>query len=247
MTFSFVITNYNYGKYIAQAVRSIVHLDKEADWTFDLLVGDDASTDGSLQEIYKILNENENKFRSIHRVFNQENRGKNNLLNHLIRKIETEYTVILDADDWLYQEFLTSSLRHLQENRSVNPRIGFVYSDCILCNEKGEPLGKGQSTAFSRDLLLTHSYIPQTCLVRTEVLRTCLPLDETIRVGTKHHQWKKMCAGGWEGKHISKPLFYYRMHDRNISEIGRKVLVDEQSDVKDRILYGYWPSERKAS
>ena len=49
---------------------------------------------------------------------------------------------------------------------------------------------------------------------------------------------------GWWGKHIAEPLFYYRMHDANISGIGKAVLAEvARGQNGHRILSGYWPTE----
>lgn len=45
----------------------------------------------------------------------------------------------------------------------------------------------------------------------------------------------------WIGWYVAEPLFLYRMHDDNMSGIGRGVLaVDDDCDRKDRLLSGYW-------
>ena len=63
-------------------------------------------------------------------------------------------------------------------------------------------------------------YIASLCLA-APVLEAA-PYDEAIRKGTKHHKWKKIVANGWNGRHLAEPLFCYRMHDANLSGIGKR-------------------------
>ena len=45
----------------------------------------------------------------------------------------------------------------------------------------------------------------------------------------------------WAGHYVPEPLFFYRMHDANMSGIGRSVLAeDDRTGRKDRLLSGYW-------
>jgi hypothetical protein len=54
-----------------------------------------------------------------------------------------------------------------------------------------------------------------------------------------------MVNNGWIGKHIPEALFRYRMHQNNISGIGKRVLADIESDYRsERILSGYWVATR---
>ncbi len=241
MDITFVITNYNYGRYLPRLMQSIAALNGRENHCLNLIIGDDASTDDSDLFVEQAEKHYSHIFKDVKIIRNPSNGGKNSLLNQMLPLIQTEYSIIIDADDWLHPEYIdrtsTVFMGHVDETD-----LGFVYSDCTLCNDTEEVIGNGKSTEFSRELLKTHSYIPQTCLIRTKALQSCLPLDETVRVGTKHHQWNKICDQGWRGIRIAEPLFFYRMHDKNISAIGQKVLSEARNDTKDRILYGYWPT-----
>ena len=106
-----------------------------------------------------------------------------------------------------------------------------------------EILGKNDKSAKARalELLSTHSYIPECALTLSAPLKEAAPFDESIRVGTKHHKWMRIARSGWIGRYVAEPLFFYRMHDTNMSGIGRSVLdEDDKSGRKDRLLSGYW-------
>lgn len=256
MNITFLITNYNYGSYLPRLFESLKKLNPIYDGTskigYNLLIGDDCSTDGSQSIIKQLCQDYAHLFGETKIVLSAENKGKNYLLNQLMPLIKTPFTVIIDADDWLHPDFLVKCWEtHLNNQHKEN--IGFYYSNCILCDNDARQVGLGKSTDFCPELIKTYSYIPQTCLIKTQALMTSFPLDESIRVGTKHHQWNKICAAGWRGVHIPADLFYYRMHAANISNIGQKVLSEDHNSLKDRLLYGYWPtaqaqrSETKAS
>lgn len=248
MKTTFLVTNYNYGSYLPRLFKSLQDVipatqDGEV-MTYELLIGDDCSSDGSQEIIADLAMQYAPLFERIEIVTNTQNQGKNSLLNQLISMVQTPYVVIIDADDWLHPDFLVKCWDAYNAHKDEDD-VGFFYSNCILCDDDGAQVGFGKSTAFCRDLIKTHSYIPQTCLMKADALAACLPLDEGIRVGTKHHQWNKICDAGWRGVHIPESLFYYRMHMNNISSIGKKILGEQHDSVKDRLLYGYWPTARQ--
>ena len=71
-------------------------------------------------------------------------------------------------------------------------------------------------------------------------MQKVIPFDESIKVATKHHKWKRIISVGGYGHHIKNQLFYYRMHERNLSGIGSKILKNRTNKGEDKILSGYW-------
>ena len=53
MKVSFLVTYYNQQDYVEESMNSILNIKKEFDW--EILVGDDGSTDGTLEKICKNL------------------------------------------------------------------------------------------------------------------------------------------------------------------------------------------------
>ena len=82
------------------------------------------------------------------------------------------------------------------------------------------------------------SYIPGCAMMTAEVLKKNFPFNEQIRIWTKHHMWKKIIDAGGIGIYIEKPLFYYRIHDKNISGIGEKLFRNKSGFYS---LPEYWP------
>ena len=89
--------NYNYGKYLEEAVDSVKN-QVFKDW--ELIVIDDGSTDDSVDVLKKFANEE--KITVIH----QKNKGLNVTNNVAIRLSRGKYIVRLDADDFIDESFL---------------------------------------------------------------------------------------------------------------------------------------------
>ncbi len=95
MKVSVIIATYNHGEYIAQTLSSIV--DQQVDFDFEILVGDDASTDDTRTIIDQYAREHP---RLVRRVYPEQNLGPiGNFLN-CFQKTQGEYIGFCEGDDY---------------------------------------------------------------------------------------------------------------------------------------------------
>ena len=100
---SVIITNYNYGKYISEAIYSILNQSYE---NVELIIINDGSTDDSDKIINKIIKKNPK--RNIVYI-NRENRGVVYTRNEGLEAAKGEYICYLDADDYFNTDYLEKS------------------------------------------------------------------------------------------------------------------------------------------
>lgn len=235
---SVVIPNYNYGAFVGEAIASIA---AQTYAPIELIVVDDASTDNSLEAIREALDKADNLI-STRLIALEENVGKLGALNRALEYVRGRYFVIHDSDDLLSPGYVERTITELEAARAEDPSIAIIYTDCMLISATGEALDRGKSAAFDPALLERYSFIPEPAMCLAEPVLEAGPYDETIRKGTKHHKWKRIVANGWRGRHIAEPLFSYRMHEGNLSGIGKRVIAEvERGEGGERILSGYWP------
>lgn len=232
-----LIPNYNYGKFIARAIDSVMAQDYPA---VELIIVDDGSTDDSVAVIEEALKQ-DHKLQNCEFVALKQNRGKLGAINEVIDKLKGEYLITLDADDWLIPQYASRCISELRQRRMRDQNLGFIYSDCYLVDQSGNFIDQGRSSAFNSNLVDKLSFLPEPALMLTRSFTEVTPFDETIRVATKHHKWCRVVSNGWTGYHIAEPLFYYRMHMNNISGIGQRIIAEtEKGECGERILSGYW-------
>lgn len=232
-----VIPNYGYGDYIGRAIDSVVAQDYGP---IELIVVDDGSTDNSVSIAKQALSAQDRLHR--HQVIALgENRGKLAALNIGLQQTQGRYFIILDADDWLESNYASHCIAELQKARLRDQSIGFVYTDCNLVAVDEIFIDRGRSIAFEAERVDRLSFLPEPALTLTEAIKSAAPFDESIRQATKHHKWRRIVANGWAGHYVAEPLFYYRMHGRNMSGIGERVMSEAENGTRgERILSGYW-------
>ncbi len=236
---SVVIPNHNYGRFVGEAIASIAG---QSYRPIELIVVDDASTDNSVEMIEKAFSEHGDALVSTRLIALKDNVGKLGALNRALEHVRGKYFIILDSDDILKPEYVERTITELENARKEDDTIAFLYTDCMLINQEGEELDRGKSTGWDPALLERYSFVPEPATCLAGPVLDAAPYDEAIRKGTKHHKWKKIVTAGWNGRHLPEPLFCYRMHDANLSGIGKRVIGEVESGIGgERILSGYWP------
>lgn len=126
-TISILITTYNLENYIDESIRSVVSQQMPCDW--ELLVGDDGSTDGTVQRInkwvekypnnIKIFQWSKDEVHALNGFRSAANRAK------LLEKASGDYIIYLDGDDcWLGTDKLKKQFEILEDSRNA---------DCSCC------------------------------------------------------------------------------------------------------------------
>ena len=239
-----LMTNYNYGRFIEYAVKSVV---AQTYSPLEVIVVDDGSTDNSREVVEDLEKRYRYRFVNFKILPLKPNNGVNAALNRGIPLIEGDVTIIFDSDDFLFAQYVEKTTSVLLENKSQG--VGFVYPDNVLIDEHENLLRDKDGKLivrpfkdFDAELLQKDSYIPGCGATLTDALKAVWPLDPTIRKGTKHERLKGMVAKGYTGRRISKPLFYYRLHDDNNSGIGRRVFSAVSSGEPVGEFSQYWTS-----
>ena len=226
---SVIVPAYNGGQFLAQSLDSALGLRTGA--TVQIIVVDDGSTDGTreLRPVYSGLP-------SVTWIEHPANRGKLAALNTAAEVIEGDHVIVLDADDRLHADYIE---RCLEAQHAAG--CDFVYSGCDLIDRQGDTLSQGRSIAFDAELIETCSFIPDCAFTSREAFMAVIPLDEAVRRLPKHHRWKRICRLGFSGKYLDESLFDYRMHESNMSGIGRSILKEIAAGERHhRLLAGYW-------
>lgn len=241
---SIVITNFNYGKYLTEAVKSIVRQEYEP---IELIIIDDGSDDDSKRVIEELKIKFNERFQRFSTHYLPVNQGINGALNVAINDVLGEIAVIFDADDILDKTHLKKLVSALLKNNKTNHSIVFSYCDCYLIDEKGKKIQRGLSKPFDLKLIETESFLPRPSAIFSSVLRSFFPLPQNSSEDPKHFLWKKICKKGNKGVYVPEPLFLYRIHTKNVSDIGDKIRTAQKLGLADQPFYlsDYWPRSNK--
>src|SRR6185437_8958866 len=127
---SVVIATYNMGRYLPQAVRSVL---EQSYPNVEVQIIDDGSSDDTA-EVVQQWGEDVRV-----RVHRQANAGQARAKNEGIARTTGPFVAFLDADD----TWLPGKLTRQMPLFADRPQVGVVYSDYVRMDEEGLPLPKG--------------------------------------------------------------------------------------------------------
>ena len=216
---SVIIPNYNYGRFLRQAVESA--LDKTLP-PHEVIVVDDGSTDNSLEVLQEFGD------RVI--VVKQANGGVAAARNKAAEIATGEFLAFLDADDYWH----TKKLEKQMEKFRLDAEIGFVHCGSVYVDEKGafiKDYSTGREGWVADELLkFQEVVIANTIVVRREIFDLIGGYDTTRELHPSE-DWDLCYRLACECKlgFVREPLLYYRQHGSgghaNIAKMERAMLI----------------------
>jgi glycosyltransferase involved in cell wall biosynthesis len=130
---SVVIINWNYEKYVGQAIASVRHQTYDR---FECIVVDNASTDGSVAAINAaIAGDSRFRLRQL-----PENFGHLGAALAILDELRGDFVNFLDADDVLFENFLAF---HIQVHLATEASVSFTSSNVVTIDGDGALLSAG--------------------------------------------------------------------------------------------------------
>lgn len=216
MTASIIITTYNYEKYIDDCIQSCLKQEHFDD--YEIIIVNDGSTDDTENILNKYVD-----YSKI-RIFNRSNKGIECSSNFGIKKALGKYVVRVDADDTINIDLLSVLVEKIEKNN-----VSFVYSDYTIINENGELINRMFLPVFSKqEILKRGDFLATGTLYKKEILERIGLYNENYKnCGLENYELIiNLLNKNFEGLQVDKPLFCYRRHDKNISEVKKDIIID---------------------
>lgn len=208
---SIIVPCYNQGRYLHEAVTSVV-AQTFSDW--ELIVVDDGSTDDTSQVAEQLIAQHAD--RSI-RLIRQPNSGLSASRNAGIAAAQGRYILPIDADDALEPDMLAATVAVLDRE----PAIGFVYTDVLMVGVETTRWSGGAYTL--QKLLFDCPSVPMT-LFRREAWAAVGGFHADLQPqGYEDWDfWLSLAEAGWLGYHVSQPLVRYRRVNNSMLARARR-------------------------
>jgi glycosyltransferase involved in cell wall biosynthesis len=211
-----IVPCYNYGRYLRQAVDSVL----TQDWPqVRVLILDDASNDDSAI-VADALAREDSRASVVHHATNCGNIAT---YNEGLAWVESDYLLILSADDYL----LPGSLRRAVKFMDANPMIAFCFGGVYVLHEDGTyremqsfPFRDSVSILPGLDFIersgASNIVFSPTAIVRTKYQRWLGGYCADLPHCADMELWLRLAAHGAVG-YIRTPQAVYRRHNSSMS------------------------------
>jgi len=191
--FSVIITSFNDGVFIHEAVQSVVNSSYKE---FEIIIVDDFSTDNITNQI---LNSYQEKGFQV--IRKEKNCGVGDSRNRGVLASKGKYIMTLDADDRILPSYLEKALHELEKGFSV-----------VYCNVKrfGAQDTVRVAPAFSFPVLLAGNFIASCCALTKSAWQKAGGYDVSMPNYEDWEFWISVASTGGTFIHINEVLLEYR-------------------------------------
>ncbi|MBA1293489.1 glycosyltransferase [Pseudomonas lurida] len=232
---SVCVVSYNQEKYIGACLQSIV--DQVCDFDFEIIVGDDASTDDTKKIISEFA---ENYPNLILPVYHEKNVGFTSNYTSVHARARGQYVAHIDGDDLMCAGKLQRQADYLDQNEGCN----LVWHQAKFFNSVGATYVRPavgspiiERKLFVRDLLLYGSVaVHSSTMYRVERYFW----DDTCTIDAFDWYVSVRLLGGGYAYVLEDVLGMYRLHSAGLSSGGkptdqmRRFVSNSQLDFLDR-------------
>lgn len=209
-----MVTTYNHERFIAQALDSAIA--QRGDFTHEILVSDDASTDGTRQIIREYAQRYPNLIRDIS---NDENIGISRNMSKCFEMARGQYLAVLEGDDyWTDPEKLKKQLEFLEANADcsmVFSRVRFRRGEEFFLLPRQEALPEKidcGTLVGSQDMNPICNF--SCCLFRTKYMRVMPKVAYEHRLSEVTVAFYLVLLGRLG--YIKDCLSVYRLHEHGV-------------------------------
>ena len=220
--FSILVAHYNNFAFFPDFYRSVL---QQTYQNFEIVIVDDCSTDESLSQI-RALTANDSRFRIFE---NEKNEGVGFTKKKCIELANGEICGFIDPDDAVTEDALHLSVQQYEKD----PKIVAAYSQLIFCDEnlksvklftRTRKIKNGEKYFFNINNEVSHFFT-----FKKEKYALTSGINEELRYAEDFDLYLKMYEKG-NFKYISKPLYFYRRHEKGLT----------QDKNKSKKVHEYW-------
>jgi glycosyltransferase involved in cell wall biosynthesis len=204
MKASVIMMTYNHRPYIEQAIESV--LAQQANFAWELIVSDDASTDGTQEIVERYARAHPGRIRTL---FSEQNHNDNSILSRAWELAVGDYVALMDGDDyWTSSKKLSIQVEFLDQHPGCAICFHGVYLD--FGPDRPQEIRRCVGEPTYERLLAFNFIATVSTLIRKSAIANFPPWYRAMRFG----DWPTFLLAASSGSiaYIDLLLAAYRIH-----------------------------------
>jgi len=219
---SVIITAHNYGRFLRQAIESVLTQTMK---DFELIIVNDGSTDNTSQMLEKYKNDTRLYVIELDKV------GLATAANIGIKASKGKYVIRLDADDYFDESILLVESTILDQRSET----GMVFPDYYRVSERGSLLDNVRLMKVGEEAtLLDRPPLAAGAMYRRACYDKIGGYNENLKYQEDYDFWIRFTAK-FKVYNVNVPLMYYRQHAGSMSH-NTEARMAAKSFVKKRFV-----------
>lgn len=216
---SIIIANYNYGRYLSEAIESALN---QTYRNVEVIFIDDGSSDDSVEVAcrYDVT------------VLGQQNQGVSAARNAAAVFARGEYLLFLDSDDRLKLDAVDKLLALIKNG---TPDVGYAYGQLQYFDQKDWIF---ESRPFDPKALAKNNYIQTSALIRKDVFNEVGGFDRGFALREDWELFIRIWHVGFRGAYLNEPHIYYRKHRPKV-EVRRRSSKTKKNLSMAKLIYKF--------
>jgi len=212
---SVIIPSYNSGRYLAEAIQSVLD---QTYHDFEVIIVDDGSTDNT-GEVTRQFDD------SRVRYIRQENKGLSAARNTGVNAASGEYIAFLDADDAYLPDKLGSQIKFLENQ----PSVDVIMDGWVVVNAEGDQLDTvrpWETHPTKPDItywLFSYPYAAQAMMIRRNDILQIGGFDESLTATEDGDLFIRLATDGFCISWSGMATWKYRVHQQNVTRSASQI------------------------
>ena len=223
MKISIVTPSYNYGRFIGDAIQSVIDQDYG---NKEYIIMDGGSTDDTY-EVVRSFGE-----LSYLKWISEPDDGQTNAINKGFELASGDVVAWLNADDFYLPETFSRVAKAFKDN----PDVDVIYGDTMFVDEKGNCKRIKKEHDFDFKILLYYGcYIQSTStFFRRRIFEEGNKLNESFRVVMDYEYFLRIYDRGYKFKYLPEVLSTFRWHGDNVSIKNKEIGLREKLNMRKK-------------
>lgn len=238
MKISVVTANFNYGRFLPKAVRSVwEQLDGNESLEIEHIVIDGGSTDGSVDFLHQWESDHVPQPPTPNpqppytfRWVSEPDEGQTDAINKGLRMATGDIVCWLNADEY----YLPGKLAKVAEAFQKYPKADFLYGEPLYMDAEDKPIRIKRDHPFSKFVLLHYGcVIPSCCSFwRRKVLDAGHYLDPSYKVIMDGEYYCRLVRAGYRFRYLPTTVAAFLWHGGNVSTTFEEKRLEENAKIK---------------
>lgn len=206
-------------------------LKKQTNKEFCWLIVDDGSTDNTNELVSKYIEENKVEITYVY----QKNGGKHRALNNGIKMINTDLVFIVDSDDYLVEDAVSTIYKYSEEYKDSEDISGFCF---CRCDKKGNVSNKlfdnTRRMNYIQDKINKNLWGDNAEVFYTNILKKyAFPEYEGEKFVSEDIVWIEM-ALKYDMIYVNEAIYVCEYFDGGLTKSGRKIKIESPIGMTER-------------